>query len=118
MIDFSKFFSPLSLPELQQVQTLLGHEMEKRREQERDRLFEEFAALARARGIAIHEVARRTRSHASPAKRAPAKRVRRPVPIKFRHPDQKELTWSGRGKTPTWINAWVKQGRALAELAV
>jgi DNA-binding protein H-NS len=44
--------------------------------------------------------------------------VRRPVPIKFRHPDQKELTWSGRGKTPTWINAWIKQGRALAELAV
>ena len=39
MIDFSKLFSPLSLPELQQVQTLLGHEMEKRREQERDRLF-------------------------------------------------------------------------------
>jgi DNA-binding protein H-NS len=44
--------------------------------------------------------------------------VRRPVPIKFRHPDQKELTWSGRGKTPTWINAWLKQGRVLAELAV
>jgi hypothetical protein len=82
----------LLIPELQQVQTLLGHEMEKRREQKRDRLFEEFAALARARGIAIHEVARRTRSHASPAKRGPAKRVRRPVPVKFRHPDQKELT--------------------------
>ena len=118
MIDFSKLFSPLSLPELQQVQTLLGHEMEKRREQERDRLFEEFAALARARGIAIHEVARRTRGHDATAKRGSAKRVRRSVPIKFRQPDQKELTWSGRGKTPTWINAWLKQGRVLAELAV
>jgi hypothetical protein len=50
MIDFSKLFCPLSLPELQQVQTLLGHEMEKRREQERDRLFEEFAALGPGAG--------------------------------------------------------------------
>lgn len=117
-IDFTKLFSPLSLPELQQAQTLLSHAMDKRREQERDRLFEEFAALARARGIAIHEVVRRTHGHAPPPKRGTAKRVRRPAPIKFRHPDQKDLTWTGRGKTPTWVNAWVKQGRTLAELNV
>ena len=118
MIDFSQLFSPLSLPELQQAQTLLSHEMDKRREQERDRLFEEFAALARARGIAIHEVVRRTHGHAPPPKRGTAKRIRRPAPVKFRHPDQKDLTWTGRGKTPTWVNAWVKQGRVLAELVV
>ena len=69
MIDFSQLFSPLSLPELQQAQSLLSHEMDKRREQERDRLFEEFAALARARGIAIHEVVRRTHGNAPPPKR-------------------------------------------------
>ena len=118
MLDFSQLFSPLSLPELQQVQTLLSHEMDQRREQERDRLFEEFAALARARGFAIHDVVRRTHGHAPPPKRGTAKRIRRPAPVKFRHPEQKDLTWTGRGKTPTWVNTWMKQGRVLAELAV
>ena len=117
MIDFNQHFSPLCLAELQQVQLLLTHEMDKRRDQERDRLFEEFAALARARGFAINEVARRASGQA-PVKRNSAKRQRRPAPIKFRHPAQPNLSWSGRGKTPNWINAWLKQGREMAELAV
>jgi DNA-binding protein H-NS len=79
---------------------------------------EEFAALARARGGAIYDVVWRTHGHASPPKRGTSKRIRRPALVKFRHPEQKDLTWTGRGKTPTWVNAWVKEGRVLAELAV
>jgi DNA-binding protein H-NS len=100
MNDFSKLFSPLNLAELQQAQKQLIHEMENRLEKERDRLFEEFAALARARGIAIHDVVQRMHARTQPAKCGTARRVRRPAPIKFRHPEQLEPTWTGRGKTP------------------
>jgi DNA-binding protein H-NS len=111
-IDFTVF----SHAELNEAQVLLSHELQKRRDEERDRLFEEFAALARARGFAINDVVRRASGHTGHVRKSTAKRVRRPAPIKFRHPDQPSLTWTGRGKTPRWINEWVKQGRALTEL--
>ncbi len=35
----------------------------------------------------------------------------RKAPIRFRHPDQPGLVWSGRGKTPLWVKALEAQGR-------
>jgi len=33
------------------------------------------------------------------------------VPIKFKHPTQPELTWTGRGKTPAWVTELEKAGK-------
>ena len=38
--------------------------------------------------------------------------------IKFRHPDNTSLTWSGRGKRPTWIKAYLEKGGSMDNLAV
>ena len=35
----------------------------------------------------------------------------RKAAIRFRHPDQPGLVWSGRGKTPLWVKALQAQGR-------
>lgn len=35
----------------------------------------------------------------------------RVAPLKFRHPDQPALVWSGRGKTPLWIRELERAGR-------
>ena len=35
----------------------------------------------------------------------------RKAPLKFRHPEQPALVWSGRGKTPAWVRELDKLGR-------
>lgn len=35
--------------------------------------------------------------------------------VKFRHPRNKALKWSGSGRTPRWINAWLKNDGATLE---
>ena len=44
----------------------------------------------------------------------PAKQKAEP---KYRHPENPELTWSGRGRRPQWINEALDSGRTLEDLA-
>lgn len=113
LIDFSQY----SLDELHQAQHLLGLELEKRREHERAHLMEEFAALARARGFVLSEVVRPVVGKEQGHRPTTKKGARRPVAIKYRHPQDKSLTWTGRGKQPVWVQRWLNSGRTLAELA-
>lgn len=41
-----------------------------------------------------------------------------PAPIRFRHPDNAALTWSGRGKRPTWMHEALAAGFTEAQLKV
>lgn len=45
----------------------------------------------------------------------PEKKV---VAIKYRHPDNPDLVWSGRGKRPNWLNAALAQGEELGMFLV
>lgn len=38
--------------------------------------------------------------------------------VRYAHPDDYTLTWTGRGKKPAWVTAWIDQGNALEELEV
>lgn len=39
------------------------------------------------------------------------KAARKEVVVKFRHPNNPSLTWTGRGKTPKWLSEEEAQGR-------
>lgn len=42
----------------------------------------------------------------------------RGVAVAYRHPENHELTWSGRGRQPKWVEAWLAQeGKTLEQLA-
>lgn len=41
-----------------------------------------------------------------------------PGAIKYRHPNNSQLTWSGRGKKPAWVTAWLNSGGSLEDLEV
>lgn len=49
----------------------------------------------------------------APAPLAPATQARK-APLRFRHPDDPGLVWSGRGKTPRWVSELQAQGRLEA----
>ena len=37
---------------------------------------------------------------------------------KYRSPQDKRVTWTGRGRTPTWVKAWVDSGKKLDDLLI
>lgn len=36
--------------------------------------------------------------------------------VKYRHPDNHSMTWTGRGKKPRWVQDWLDGGKTLEEL--
>lgn len=134
MIDLSRIPSS----ELLQLQQEIPAEIERRRSLERERVMEELSALARARGFVLEDLIggkgvaemsqivaapKPTSLSSSPPSAAslsqlPQGRKRRSPPVKFRHPQQCDLTWTGRVKRPRWVMAWLAEGRRIEELGV
>ena len=47
----------------------------------------------------------------SAAKSASSSKKLKAVPVKYRHPDNAALTWTGRGKLPKWLAEMEAQGQ-------
>ena len=41
-----------------------------------------------------------------------------PARIRYMHPSNRALTWSGEGAMPDWINAWLVTGGTLYALEI
>lgn len=41
-----------------------------------------------------------------------------PVAVKYRHPDDATLQWTGRGRQPKWVKEWTESGKSLAAVAI
>jgi DNA-binding protein H-NS len=113
MIDLAR----IPQEELQWLLTGIPKEIERRRALERARVIEELAALARARGFVLQDLLRDAAFKTEDVS-TPVVVPRGPAPIKFRHPFNAELTWSGRGKQTKWVVAWLAEGRKLEDLMV
>lgn len=37
--------------------------------------------------------------------------------VPYRHPDNADLTWTGRGRKPAWVEAWLEDGGTLDDLS-
>lgn len=104
-IDLTK----LSIEELQALARDIEQEIISRREQDRERVLAQMRELAGSLGMSLEEVLRQERGR---------ERTRLPgATVRFRHPENTALTWSGRGKRPQWINEWLASGRTLEDLS-
>ena len=45
-------------------------------------------------------------------------KVRQTVAVKFRHPTDPTLQWSGRGRQPKWVKEWVESGKKIEEAGI
>lgn len=52
------------------------------------------------------------------AKKSGLKTERQPVAVKYQHPNDASLTWTGRGRKPLWVQAYLNIGGALEQLAL
>lgn len=80
-----------------------------RREADRERVLAQMRELAGSLGMTLEDLLKQERGRERA--RVPATSVR------FRHPENNALTWSGRGKRPQWIVEWLASGRTLDDLS-
>jgi DNA-binding protein H-NS len=102
-VDLSK----LSIEELEALAKDIETEITSRREAERERVLAQMRELAASIGTTPEELLRRTG-------RVVEKAV---VAVKYRHPDDPSLTWTGRGKRPQWVTDALASGKTLDDLA-
>lgn len=114
-----------TLPQLKQLQTRIAKEIGRRALASKAGLLKKLEKLAQEQGMTLTEVlngAAPTKAtkgtKAAPiisAKRVSAAKGKK-VAVKYRHPSDKTLTWTGRGSKPLWVQAYLANGGALDAL--
>lgn len=99
--------SEMSVLNLRNLQDEVGLEMIKRKQVHVAAAREEILAIAKNAGIPLHDLIQ--------AKSAAEKKL---VAVKFRHPEQAQLQWTGRGRQPLWVRDWLVSGKDIDLLRV
>lgn len=113
---YKKFIEGKDVNGIEDVIRDLNLIADSKRKEEYTTLYEEFQSRVIAIGfenLRDFMVAIETQGIIKP-ERAP----RRKVEVRFRDPENDKNTWTGRGKQPRWIQAYVEQGRKLEEFEV
>ncbi len=99
--------SNMSVADLRNLQEKIQKEMKKREQQDLMKAREQILAIAQSVGMPLKELI----GSGIRAKTGT-------VPVRYRHPEQTSLQWTGRGRQPKWIKQWVENGKSLDLLRV
>ena len=116
--------SSLSVAELRRLQTKVETEIRRRSDTAKKDLLKRMQKLAAEHGMSLTDVigGQEATEKAAPApKKAAAKpaakKAAKPASvIKFRHPENAAIGWTGHGRKPQWVIDWVAQGKSLDDL--
>lgn len=97
----------MSLNELKKLQKDVTKAIDSFEERARKAALAEVDAVARQHGFTIDQLLGKT---AAP--------VRKPVAAKYADPANPSDTWSGRGRKPKWVVAYLESGKSLDDLAI
>ena len=99
--------SNLSIGDLRNLQDQIKLEMKKREQQEVAKAREQILAIAQSVGMPLKDLL------------AASGRVKTgTVAVRYRHPDNSSLQWTGRGRQPRWVKEWVDGGQSIDTLRV
>jgi DNA-binding protein H-NS len=106
--------STVDFAELLQLRADVDAEIRRRESEEKAKAAKQVLELIRTHGLDIEDIANKSAKLGS----APATGTRKPVEAKYRHPDDASLSWTGRGRKPLWVVAWLDAGNALEALQI
>jgi DNA-binding protein H-NS len=98
--------SNLSFTELVALKGDVEVEIKHREHDEKSKAKKQIVELAKAYGLSIEEVLGKGTA------------VRKPVEAKYRHPQHPEMTWTGRGRKPVWVQEQLAAGKTLQDLMI
>ena len=100
--------STLSMDELKNLLALVPAEIKRREKKGKAEALKAIQACAAEHGYNLEEL----------VGASPLTMKRSPVAVKYRHPENADLSWTGRGRQPKWIAEFVAAGRTLDQLSV
>ena len=102
--------STLTVAQLRDLEQQIPAEIKRREAQEKVNVLNELRAFAKTRGYAIEDLLGKEIKVKTPTGNK--------VKVKYRHPENAALEWTGRGRKPKWVEAWVTDGGSLENLLV
>ncbi|HWX00130.1 H-NS histone family protein [Collimonas sp.] len=103
--------SGLTVAELRTLQEQVKQALKDREHLELTKAREQILAIAQSAGISLQDLLgaqSRSKSAAPKAK----------VAVRYRHPSDALLQWTGRGRQPKWVQDWVASGQSLDAIRV
>lgn len=111
----------MSLTELRRLQSKVETEIRRRSDSARRELLKKMQKMAAEEGLSLSDLlpsAAAAEEKAAPSKRKAKTAAKKTgtVAVKYRHPENPAVGWSGRGRKPQWVIDWLAQNKPLAEL--
>jgi len=120
--------SALNLAELRRLQSRVESEIARRTSTTRKDLLKKVQKLAAEAGMSMEDLMPRDAVEAPTKKTSTRGAAKKPkaksatagvkVPVKYRHPENGELAWTGRGRKPKWVEEWLAGGGTLEQVTV
>lgn len=110
-----------TLPQLKQLTARIEREIAKRQSVTKSGLMKKLTKLAKESGLSLDDVLGNATPAPTKARKVASKGTvarKEPLPIKYQHPSNRDLAWSGRGRRPQWVEAWLAQGGAMSALEI
>lgn len=119
-----KDLDELTLSQLKQLHVRISKEIDKRASNTKADLLKRMRKLAEQEGVTLEDLLGVPAVDAPAKARGPRRRgeaaptppQKAPLPFKYRNPDNPAQGWSGRGRKPGWVVAWLANGGALSAL--
>ena len=108
--------SNLSLNDLRSLEQQLKVEIKRREHEDMARAREQILAIAHSVGIPLKDLI--GAGVRGPKVAGSVGAPRGTVAVRYRHPENSALAWTGRGRQPKWIVQWVAEGQSLDALRV
>ncbi|QYX58705.1 H-NS histone family protein [Roseovarius sp. SCSIO 43702] len=99
----------MELDDLKRIQLATEKQIEKRKKQARAEALQKMREVAREIGVDF-ETLMKEHFGVEGKQNSAGGRKKTKVAPKYRHPENPELTWTGRGRQPRWIKEHLESG--------
>lgn len=106
--------SKMSVGDLRALEQQVRQEIQERQHEEMAHAREQILAIAQRVGVPLEELLKGSGA----VKGSKVAKLKAKVAVRFRHPSDLSIEWTGRGRQPQWIKDWVASGQSMDALRI